>query len=338
MKKVKIVCLVLIIAALTTACTSKISNEGKSNNQPLNTTINGEKLSSNSYEELDNLPKKYTPEMAQKNGDIVGVHGKVYNIEKLDEFIKKYKEKKVSATDMVRITSYTIEGDAVVYDLIISGKDIKLIFDNRRDEWSAPEHRKKFQYNIVDIFTESKDEGVEYKARNDKDEEILLLYVNNKNVDESYDYLNEKLYGYDSIRGLLELTEEQKISYAGKFIHRDEVSNKSILTIALVYNSAQNIEQEELLKRIENVNNKGVIKIIDAKFSYSELENSMKVLSENMDLLSKKGLVSVALSDEENRLIVTAKEINDEIKTELGKFVDMKMVALEKGSGDIKFD
>ena len=85
MKKIIIMFSVLIMLSSISGCFSKASNTVKSEEKPLSSTTNVERLVSNSYEEMDKLPKKYDSELAQKNGDVVKVHSKDYIIDsKLD--------------------------------------------------------------------------------------------------------------------------------------------------------------------------------------------------------------------------------------------------------------
>lgn len=178
MKKVTFLSLLLIISILISSCSSKVSNEINANEKPFSTG-NIEKTIPNSYEELDKLPQKYTPEIARKNDDVVTVHGESYNVEKLDKFIDRFENKKANTPDMIRITMYTTEGDAIIHDLIASIESIKLIEDNTRDKFSSPENRKKIEYRLVDIFKRTNSSGISYIVKTDKGEE-LLAFVNNK--------------------------------------------------------------------------------------------------------------------------------------------------------------
>ncbi|MCT4544632.1 MAG: DUF4362 domain-containing protein [Vallitalea sp.] len=133
MKKFNMLFLLLIMSVLISSCTLKISNKTKLNENSI----------SNSHDELDKLPQKYTLKLAEKNGDVIAIHGKSYNIEKLDEFIEKFKKKEAHEGDMIRITKYTTEGDAIIHDLIIRNEDIKLVVDNTRDEFAGQKYRKE---------------------------------------------------------------------------------------------------------------------------------------------------------------------------------------------------
>lgn len=143
---------------------------------------------------------------------------------------------------------------------------------------------------------------------------------------ETNDCLDEVIYANHSIRELLKLSKEQDIEYAGKFI--DE---KGILNIALVYKTAKKIEQKELEERISNINNNGVIKISDAQFSFYELQNANNALVKNMKKLGRKGLIGIEIDEKKNRIIVTVKRINEDIKKRIGKLVDISIIIFEEG-------
>ena len=88
----------------------------------------------------------YDSKQAIANGDVVSVHGKTTNLNKLDDFMSKiYNGEK----DSVRITIYTNEGDAIITDLIFNGKIIECDFDTRRDKFSSKNDRK----TMKDKFT-----------------------------------------------------------------------------------------------------------------------------------------------------------------------------------------
>jgi hypothetical protein len=180
MKKFIAIFSVLIMSVLISACYSKTPNKTKTEEKILTSTINVEKPISNSYEELGKLPQKYNSELAQKNGDVVNAKGGNYNIEKLDKFIETYKNKKADVSDMIRITTYTVEGDAIIRDLIIDSDGIKLIEDITRDNFSSAENRKKTEFEVVDILKINKTEGISYIAKTDKGEEKFLFFISNR--------------------------------------------------------------------------------------------------------------------------------------------------------------
>jgi hypothetical protein len=89
----------------------------------------------------------YTFETAIKNGDIVNMHGKRYNIEKLDKFIENVNKGK---KDKIRITNYTIEAGAIITDLDYDGGTINYRYDNTRDAYGSPTIKKmKFRSDSI---------------------------------------------------------------------------------------------------------------------------------------------------------------------------------------------
>ncbi|BCZ47888.1 hypothetical protein psyc5s11_39550 [Clostridium gelidum] len=176
MKKSISTILVLVMLSSISGCFSKASNTIKSEKKPILSITNVEKIIPNSYTELDKLPQEYSSELAQKNGDVVQVHGRDFNIEKLDNFIENYKNIKKNVADMVRITTYTYEGDAIICDLIIDSEGVKLIEDITRDNFSNAESRKRTVYKVVDICKTDTIEGISYIAKTNKGEEKFLFF------------------------------------------------------------------------------------------------------------------------------------------------------------------
>lgn len=173
MKRITIMLSLLVVLIIISACSSKTSYKTGTS------TLNSEKSITNSYEALNKLPQKYSSELAEKNGDVVNIKGRSSNIEKLDKFIEAYQNKKANAGNMVRITKYTNEGDAIICDLIINSEGIKLIEDTTRDNFSNKEGRKEAEYKIADISKIKEAEGISYIAKTDKGEEKLLFFTNN---------------------------------------------------------------------------------------------------------------------------------------------------------------
>lgn len=179
MKKSITMVSILIISISISACSSKISNTKKSEDKPFIATINVEKPITSFYEELDKLPQKYSSELARKNGDVVNAMVKDYNIELLDKFFENYKNKKANVGDIIRITKFTTEGDAIICDLIIDIDGIKLIEDSTRDKFSSMDNRKITESKIIDIYKTNETESITYMAMTDKGEEKYLCIQRN---------------------------------------------------------------------------------------------------------------------------------------------------------------
>lgn len=133
-------------------------------------------ITKGSYEELNKLPKQYNADMAKKDGDVVQVDGRIQcNLEKLDAFIKNYKNKRPNLEDMVRITAYGEEGEPTIRDIIVTVTGIKLIEDNTRDEYSSEKNRVITEYKVADIYTRDNTSGYRtYYIKTDQGEEIFL--------------------------------------------------------------------------------------------------------------------------------------------------------------------
>jgi hypothetical protein len=140
----------------------------------MSNTLNTPNASESSYADLDSLPRVYDSETAKENGDVVCVHGNNYNIEKLEQFIEKYKDGKANPSDMIRVITYTVEGDAIVQDLtVIDDENMKLIMDYTRDNF-GPKYIK--EHNIVDIFTKEENNYLHYVVRTDENIDITICY------------------------------------------------------------------------------------------------------------------------------------------------------------------
>ncbi len=113
---------------------------------------------------------------AIKNGDIVNLHGKFINIERLVQFLENVKAKK---KDEIRVTSYTIEGDPIFHDIKHDGKNLILKYDNSKDKYGSSNIFSVVCDNIVQVETES---GIEYSVNGCTGERsevsFLLLPIN----------------------------------------------------------------------------------------------------------------------------------------------------------------
>jgi len=124
--------------------------------------------------ELADLPKNYPPDTAQANGDVVSVHGNADNVQRLDEFIENIK---AQVNDRVRITQYTTEGDAIIYDLIWDGQQIRMIIDSTRDKFGGSEAQKIDEKVVQKIVIEEREESVVYYAVNGDDRWMIFGYI-----------------------------------------------------------------------------------------------------------------------------------------------------------------
>jgi beta-lactamase regulating signal transducer with metallopeptidase domain len=132
---------------------------------------------SNEYTELEKLPVVYNSQLALQNGDVVYTHTKSINSSRLEEFYKAYKLEKVERFFKVRIVLYTVEGDAVIHDLTMNNKEVKLVVDNTRDKFSRTEDRVRTEYEISDITRIENNSSIEYTLKAHDGKAAFSFYV-----------------------------------------------------------------------------------------------------------------------------------------------------------------
>lgn len=76
----------------------------------------------------------HNPEQAEQSGDVVVLLEGMRNQDKWNTFVKNVKNKQ---QDQVRVTMYTIEGGAIIYELIYDGSAIQSTYDNSRDAYGS---------------------------------------------------------------------------------------------------------------------------------------------------------------------------------------------------------
>ncbi len=118
------------------------------------------------------LPKKYTKEMAEKNKDIIVYSAQyIMNAQKLSEFLNKK-----DGDSWIRITRFTVEGDAIVQELRRTGDGFDYYFDSSRDPYGD---RVQYITSGKAITEKLNDNGLyEYRlegASFPNDKEIILL-------------------------------------------------------------------------------------------------------------------------------------------------------------------
>lgn len=102
----------------------------------------------------------YDADQAAANGDIVNVHGKMYNLDKWKLFLANLD---VGVPDQVRITQYTIEGDPIFYELVYDGAEvITYTYDNSRDGFGSNAGRPSTLCRGIEL-EEDKELGSHYK-------------------------------------------------------------------------------------------------------------------------------------------------------------------------------
>lgn len=174
MKKLNYLLLILVLSVFSFSCTSNTNGSNKNNklSQQVESPSN-----TNSYEEVDKLPQKYSSQQAKEDGAVTNAQGRVSNIEKLDKFIEDVNNKKAKNGEKVRIVNYTVEGDAIIYDLSYDNQTIKLVVDGTRDKFTSPRDKKKITYKVEEIYKQSGNDGTVYKIKTNENREINLISI-----------------------------------------------------------------------------------------------------------------------------------------------------------------
>jgi hypothetical protein len=140
-------------------------------------TGTGYTLTEKSVSSLKQLIKniRYNPEQAVQNGDIVNVHGNLTNSDKWEAFLTNIEAR---TTDQVQITSYTIEGDPIFYNLYYDGQSIQYTYDNTMDNYGSSRRSTAFCERVESELT---DRGTQYvlagcgEGHSDIEQSFLLI-------------------------------------------------------------------------------------------------------------------------------------------------------------------
>lgn len=73
----------------------------------------------------------YDSEKAVKNGDVINMHGPVYNFPRFERFLDNIEAKEAAS---VRIANYTLEGNPTLYNLSFDGSVFDLEIDRSKNK------------------------------------------------------------------------------------------------------------------------------------------------------------------------------------------------------------
>ena len=79
----------------------------------------------------------YDSEKAVKNGDVINMHGPVYNFPRFERFLDNIEAKEATS---VRIANYTLEGNPTLYNLSFDGSvfDLEIDRSKNKDRGDSP--------------------------------------------------------------------------------------------------------------------------------------------------------------------------------------------------------
>jgi hypothetical protein len=92
----------------------------------------------------------YDLEKSIEQGDVVNVHGQIYNYVVFETFLENVNKKE---PDEIRIVNYTVEGDPIFYDMKYDGSSINLQIDNSKDKYRG-NGSSKIKAKCNEIVTE----------------------------------------------------------------------------------------------------------------------------------------------------------------------------------------
>ena len=100
----------------------------------------------------------YDSEKAILNGDVVNMHGPVYNFDRFETFLEQINTAK---TATVRISNYTLEGNPTFYNVSFDGSSIDLEIDRSKDK-SRGDAPAKMNTSCTDLAVEDGQQVVTY--------------------------------------------------------------------------------------------------------------------------------------------------------------------------------
>lgn len=118
---------------------------------------------------LGDLPNPYPPEEAVSNGDYVNLHGQISNESKMTEFLEAVAEGRPAA---IRTVNYTVEGDAIIGDIVFDGDKFSVSCDTTRDAFGARQVTQSAYANLL----EYERDGTRYVFLTDEGEITDELY------------------------------------------------------------------------------------------------------------------------------------------------------------------
>lgn len=131
------------------------------------------------YVDLNDLPQKYTNDMAFRDGVVINEGKSILNSEYLYKFLDLYSEGKDA---MVRVLSSSDEGEPIIIDVVYNQGVFTMIEDYSRDSYTTDDSlvKENFKYLVENnglLYLSNKQKG-----KSKDDERRLFAYIDNKAV------------------------------------------------------------------------------------------------------------------------------------------------------------
>lgn len=148
------------ILILLSGCSEKSGKPSDKTTNPTTAPAPGEKITPKAKPKaFPAVSDPYDADQAAANGDVVNVHGKMYNLDKWKLFMKNLD---LGVPDQVRITQYTVEGDPIFYELVYDGTEvITYTYDNSKDGFGSDAGRPSTMCRGIEL-EENKELGSNY--------------------------------------------------------------------------------------------------------------------------------------------------------------------------------
>lgn len=124
---------------------TKDTDENTKEKNDIKTAAVAEKINEvEEYKSLEDIPLEYSIDDAFKDGCVEIKRDVIYNEKKLTSFLQNYTD---GVEDVIRIASWTKEGDLILTDIVFKDQKITLFNDSRRDEYGST---RDISMNIFD--------------------------------------------------------------------------------------------------------------------------------------------------------------------------------------------
>ncbi|MCG7346010.1 DUF4362 domain-containing protein [Sporosarcina sp. ACRSL] len=124
----------------------------------------------------------YDSEKAVKNGDVINMHGPIFNFDRFDRFLDSVEAGNAAS---VRITNYTLDGNPTLYNLAFDGSDFDLVIDRSKHK-ERGDNPKKESKTCSDLVVTEGEQLYMYTLEGCKQgtsvESVALLNINKEQL------------------------------------------------------------------------------------------------------------------------------------------------------------
>lgn len=127
------------------------------------------------YVTIKKLPHEYDISTATTNGDTIRSISGVFNLVNLDDFMKYYNRSKF---DYIRITSYTVEGQPIIQEIVYQDGKLRLTIDTTRDDFGLKSIKSYTVNKLAKTEVEANGNSwIEYRAYLNEKRFITIFFI-----------------------------------------------------------------------------------------------------------------------------------------------------------------